>query len=386
VKKHRKPTSLFQLIDRKKFDALVIKWEMDKWVRELKTWEFTCALLTMMTVRLESHREVEKALDIPRSTFGDALVARSHGFFEELCDLILFEIRGRTRDRKVKRAIRQILAIDSTECRVHGSLFSSPGWKLKQADGHQAAAKLHVVWNIDGEWIEDYIITGVRRCDSPVSLQFELVANKTYVFDRAYNDLTFWLKIKHAGSHFVTRLKSQCIARLTDGKKAEGGKNKKKVGVLYDGIYKPCLGALVDIPKEDRAKIKFRYVVYRDPDTKKIFYFVTSDFKSSAQTIADIYKKRWAVELLFRWLKGHLDIRYLEAKDKNAVKVQLATAVLLQLLLQLKKIVDHYAGTLWEFLRDIRTTLIRQSLCGSQSPNDCRWRSVPTRQSVAGFF
>lgn len=81
--------------------------------------------------------------------------------------------------------------------------------------------KLHAVWNLDGGWIDDYIIAGVRRDDSPVSLQFEVASNKMYVFDRAYNDLNFWFKITAASSHFVTRLKNHNIARLTEGKKAE---------------------------------------------------------------------------------------------------------------------------------------------------------------------
>ena len=129
MKKNGKRSCILQLIDRKKFDQLVLKWEMDKWVRDFKSWELVCALVTAMTMRLDSYREVEQTLGIAHSTFGDAMVNRCHGFFEELCDLILLQIRARTSDRKIKKAIRQILAIDSTECRVHGSLFSQPGWQ-----------------------------------------------------------------------------------------------------------------------------------------------------------------------------------------------------------------------------------------------------------------
>lgn len=373
--KLRKGRELWQLLDRNKFEALAAKWDVDKWVRELTTWELTCALLALMTHRLGSYREVELVLRIPRSTFGDALVKRCHGFFEELCDLVLLEIRGRTKDRKIKRAIRQILAIDSTDLRVHGSLFQVPGWRPTHSKSHQAMVKLHVVWNVEGQWIDDYLITGCRRHDSPVAFGFELVSDKMYVFDRAYNDLNFWLKITEAGSHFVTRLKNHNIARLTEGKKAE---DQNKDGVLYDGIYtlQPQTLVAAGIPKELRDQIKFRYVVYRDPQTKKIFYFVTSDFKSSAQAIAETYKQRWAVELLFRWLKGHLDIRYLESKNTNAVRVQLATAVLTQLLLQLKKISERYDGTLWDLLRSIRTGLIRESLSRCDFPDDCRWKAA----------
>lgn len=383
MKKNRKGAGLFQLIDRKIFDQLVDKWGMDNWVRSLTTWEMTCALVSAMTLRLESYREVEETLGIPRSTFSDAMANRYSGFFVELCDQILLQIRARTRDRKMKKAIRQILAMDSTEIRVHGSLFSNPRWQSRNPKAESlATAKFHCVWNVDGEWIDDFLITGARANDSPVGLLFKLKPHCIYVFDRAYNDADFWVKIVDSRSHFVTRLKTQGIARLKEAKLAE---KKKKDGVLYDGIYKPCLTALKDLPKERRLSIKFRVIVYRDAVTKKIFYFITSDWRLCAKTIAGIYKRRWAVELLFRWLKGHLNIRYLAAKNKNAIKIQLATAVLLQLLLQLKKIADHYRGTLWELLRTIRTMMIRQSLILHGPPADCRWK-VPIRRHLREVY
>ncbi|MBK7891069.1 MAG: transposase [Bdellovibrionales bacterium] len=101
--------------------------------------------------------------------------------FQELCDLILLEIRGRTESRKLKKAIREILAIDSSEVRVHGSLFGEPGWKQKYTIGHKAAAKIHVVWNVDGEWIDDFKITPCRSGDSPVSFQLRILPMKMYV-------------------------------------------------------------------------------------------------------------------------------------------------------------------------------------------------------------
>ena len=110
--------------------------------------------------------------------------------------------------------------------------------------------------------------------------------------------------------------------------------------------------------------------MYRDPETLKIFHFVTSDFHSRAQKIADLYRKRWSVELLFRWLKGHLKVRTLDARTPNAVKVQLTLAVLVQLLIQLYRTVTHNEDklSLWECLRQIRTQWIRASLCLTQTP------------------
>ena len=142
--------------------------------------------------------------------------------------------------------------------------------------------------------------------------------------------------------------------------------------VLYDGLYRP---SPVQFQKRrDVLEVTcFRHIIYRDALTQKVFHFITSDFKSSAQKIADIYKRRWAVELLFRWLKGHLDIRYLSVKNTNAIKIQLAVAVLTQLLLQLKKINMEFKGTLWQLLKKIRTSSARQTLSRSASHIGCRW-------------
>lgn len=376
MKRHIKGRSLFQLIDRKKFDALADKWEIDKGVREFTTWELTNALISCFVLKLGSYRDVEAVLGIPDSTFGDAIRERSSGFFQELCDLILFEIRAKTESRKIKKAIRQILAIDSTEIKVHGSLFDEPGWQQKSCkDEHQASAKLHVVWNVSGEWIDDFIITAGRRNDSPVSLQLRILSGKIYVFDRAYNDFDFWDKIVSSKSDFVTRLKDCPKNRYLQIKVLQEVKDRD--GVLYDGPYEPTK------PENREKDLKFRHIIYRDPLTKKIFHFVCSDQKISGQRIANIYRRRWAVELLFRWLKGHLDIRRLPTKTKNAIRTMLAAAVLFQLLLQLKKITDKFQGTLWDLLRAIRSSIIQKSLLVTGPRHGCRWTSAPLARSTS---
>jgi len=189
-----------------------------------------------------------------------------------------------------------------------------------------------------------------------------------YIFDRAYYDIGFWWNITAAGSDFTSRLKD-CPKRHYERQfvlETAG----EKVGVLWEGEWRPSQQSLnhhPEVPKD----FKCRHIVYRDPETKKIFDFVTSDWKSSAQTIADTYKRRWAVELLFRWFKGHLKIRYFETRNPNAVRIQLAVAVLVQLLVQLYRIVNQFRGTLWECLRAIRTVLALKGVaeCGFAKHN-----------------
>lgn len=344
---------LLQLIDRKEFHALCKKWEVDRYVRSFPTWKQVQVLVLAYILKIESSREVELTFGVPKSTFCDANQERCAGFFEELCRLVLWKICAAVRGRKIRRAIRNLLAIDSTECAVHGAASKFPFWQAKSG-GAKASVKLHVVWNVDGEWIEDFRITPGRRNDSPVSKQFSIAKGSTYVFDRAYNDLVFWWKIVSCGAHLVSRLKKNSHSRWRHRellKMSEG-----KDGVLWDGKWKPSYPVLRKAPQIPKD-FTLRRIVYRDKETKNIFNFITSDFEASAQEIADMYRRRWSVELLFRWLKGHLNIRYFSAKTTNAIRVHVAVAVLVQLLVQLDRLKAKAPGTLWDHLRRIRVAL-----------------------------
>lgn len=373
-----KGKTLLQLIDRKQFDELCCKWEMDKRIRSFSTWEHTCAHIMAFVMRLESLREIEAVLLIPRSTFSDANASREAGFFHELCTMVLKQIQGNIHSRKVKRAIKEVLAMDASECKVHGSLCDLPRWLQKKSKGKRVASlKFHAVWNIDNEWIEDFRVTPGNTIDTIVAKQFTIRAGCIYVFDRAYNDLTFWWEIFEARSHFVSRLKD-CSKRKKHREKILR-KNKGKDGVLWQGEWGPTQRwRHPTVPKD----VTFRHIIYRDSETKKVFDFITSDRESTAQEIADLYKRRWAVELLFRWLKGHLHVRYFAAKNPNAVKIQMAIAVLVQLLTQLYRVMNRYQGTLWDCLREARISLTLSGLTASEFPDGLRWNAWPAAEST----
>lgn len=345
---------LFQLIPSREFSELCEKWKINKRVKTLTAQKQVWALILAYLCKLESLREVEFVLGIAKSTLSDANANREAQFFEELCRIILWKILQRARARKVRQSIRTILAMDSTECTVHGSLAKLPKWKQKSSKGKTAGAKLHVIWDINGEWIEEFRVTPVRVHDQPAAKILKIRANCTYVFDRAYNEALFWWQIINKGSHLVTRLKQMPRYRMRTFWLIKEKQND--VGVLWDGKWKPSEVIFYknpQIPKE----FSLRHIVYRDPETKKIFNFITSDSDSPAQRIADIYKKRWAVELLFRWMKGHLRIRALSPRNTNAIHIQLTVAVLVQLLVKLYQLLHKIKGSLWDCLRALRVKL-----------------------------
>ena len=70
-----------------------------------------------------------------------------------------------------------------------------------------------------------------------------------------------------------------------------------------------------------------RRVAYQDPVTKNRYVFVTNNTTWVAQTIADIYKSRWQIELFFKWIKQHLKVKRFLGRSKNAVMTQLWVAM-----------------------------------------------------------
>jgi len=70
-------------------------------------------------------------------------------------------------------------------------------------------------------------------------------------------------------------------------------------------------------------------------DTGKVLRIVTNDLIAPAQQIAELYKRRWAIELFFRRIKQTLEITRFLGTSENAVRIQIAVALIAFVLLRL---------------------------------------------------
>ena len=108
---------------------------------------------------------------------------------------------------------------------------------------------------------------------------------------------------------------------------------------------------------------RLRRIGYRDPETGKYYVFVTNAFHLSANTIADIYKQRWQIELFFKWIKQNLKIKAFLGTSKNAVMTQIWVALCMMLLLAYVKFISRLRGSLQQILRLFQLNLfIRRDL------------------------
>jgi len=82
---------------------------------------------------------------------------------------------------------------------------------------------------------------------------------------------------------------------------------------------------------------KLRIVKFVDPETKKRITFLTNNFNIPAQSVADLYRLRWRVELFFKWIKQHLRIKAFFGTSENAVKTQIWIVISVYVLVAILK-------------------------------------------------
>ena len=90
------------------------------------------------------------------------------------------------------------------------------------------------------------------------------------------------------------------------------------------------------------------------------FVFATNDFDRSAVEIALAYKARWGIELFFKWVKQHLEIKQFVGRNENAVRIQILTALISYLLVALFRQRTGTQNTLWTSLSLVRATIFQR--------------------------
>ena len=91
---------------------------------------------------------------------------------------------------------------------------------------------------------------------------------------------------------------------------------------------------------------QLRLIWYYDSENDKLFQFLTNNYEWEAQKVADIYKNRWQIELMFKRLKQNFPMKYFHGDNKNAIEIQIWVSLIAQLLL---KVVQSNIKRQWAF-------------------------------------
>ena len=87
---------------------------------------------------------------------------------------------------------------------------------------------------------------------------------------------------------------------------------------------------------------------------------MTNDLDAPAQEIADLYKRRWQIELFFRMMKQTLKITKFIGRSENAVRIQIAVALIAFLLLRALHQFAKETGSFLELVRLVRANLMHR--------------------------
>jgi hypothetical protein len=143
-----------------------------------------------------------------------------------------------------------------------------------------------------------------------------------YIMDRGYIDWARLFQIASSGAFFVIRAKDNL--RFTRYKSQPVDKST--------GLRSDQIGKLSILKSKGDFPTHLRRVRFYDEEKQKHLVFLTNNLQIPALTVAKLYKKRWEIELFFKWIKGNLEIKHYYCTSANAVKTQIWIAVLLYLI------------------------------------------------------
>jgi len=239
-----------------------------------------------------------------------------------------------------------IYALDSSTIDLCLSVFP---WALFRST--KSAIKLHTLLDLRGNIPTFIHISDGKLHDVNVLDILLPEPGAFYIMDRGYVDFERLFALNIAGAFFVIRSKSNTQYRRRYSRPVE-----KKGSVKCDQtIVLTGVKTTTDYPQP------LRRVKYHDTQTGKTFNFLTNNFAIPAQTVADLYRNRWQVELFFKWIKQHLRIKSFFGTSENAVKSQIWIAISVYVLVAIiKKRLDLKAD-LYTILQVLSLTLFEKT-------------------------
>ena len=348
------------------FDKLVEEHGTDALVRRFTTRQQFVALLFGQLSGAASIRDLEAMMEshrgrlyhsgvggLKRSTFADANRLRDAGVFSKLFETMLGQMHRGFR-RKMGDAVR---LIDSTGLRLSGV-----GSQWARFSSHVCGAKAHVVYDPDLGKPLYHAVTAANVNDISAAKEMPVEAGATYVFDLGYYDYAWWAKLDAVGCRIVTRFKTNTPLMGAREQPVPVGATvlSDRIGFLPGRQARNRRNPMGDAVRE---------IAILTPTGKRL-RLLTNDLDADAQEIADLYKRRWQIELYFRVMKQTLKITKFLGRSENAVRIQIAVALIAYLLLRaLQDVCEGKTG----FLETVR--LVRANLMHRKDPT--RLRSSP---------
>jgi hypothetical protein len=356
-------SQLMDEIDQHEFRQLVHRHKRGGRKYRFSCWEQFLAMAFAQLTYRESLRDIETCLhslgaklyhsgirtEVSRSTLAHANEHRPWQIYRDLTLSLIARARVLYQDdRLISELESAVYALDATVIELCLKLF--PWAKAAHHQKTTAGIKLHTQLDVQSTLpvfarVSEADMHEVRILDE---ILFEPGA--FYIVDRAYTDFARLNKIDHAGAFFVIRAKkglrfTRVASHLVD----------KAWGVRVDQTIR------LEVPRSLQGYPDcLRRIKFFDLEQERTFIFLTNNFVLDAMTIAELYHKRWTIELFFKWIKQHLRIKAFFGTSPNAVNTQVWIALAVFVLVAIIKKKLKLEASLYTILQILSVTLFEK--------------------------
>jgi putative transposase len=321
---------LLEPINRRQFQRLVDRVDADAYDKSFKSWDHLVALIYAQLSGANGLRELVAGFNanahrhyhlgvgaLARATLSDANARRPAEVFAQIFVTLAKQADRRTR----QEGSAMVRLIDASPIPL-GQVCKWTKW-----NGRFRGMKMHVVYDPTTDVPHCVEITPANINDVEIGRQVAIEAGATYVYDKGYCRFDWWQKINDSGSFFVTRPKTNMRLRATRFKPVD-----EPAGDGFTAIDDAEVRLVSN--GDSRLPIPLRRIRVRR-DNGGIITLLTNDLERTTIEIAALYKSRWQIELLFRWIKQHLSIRKFFGNNENAIRLQVLAAMIAYLLLRI---------------------------------------------------
>lgn len=324
------------------------KHNADRYYKKFKTYDHLVSMLFATISGVNSLRELSGVMlacegkinhlnlkQFPRrSTISDANRKRSSAVFGDIYHELLSRYRGFLPDSRGKsEPVKGLQIVDSTTISLFSDILKGAG--RNPVNGKKKGGiKMHTMISA----LEDVPclvrFSSAATHDHTFLKELELKKGSFVVFDKGYNDYGQYARWNVEGVFFVTRQKTNALyTSLQEFDIADD----IDPGVLRD--------ERISVVKDQRT-IHLRRIAYWHDPHQKVYEFITNNFQLQADTIADIYKRRWQIETMFKRLKQNFPLKYFLGDNQNAIEIQIWVSLIIQLIML---VIQRMAQRKWAF-------------------------------------
>lgn len=349
---------LVDLLPHRVFDRIVEKYQGNRYVRSFTCWNqllvmmfaqlIGCGSLRELILFCTAHKAKTKWLGfgdmvVTRSNLSKANQQRDYRIFEEFA----YHLVSMAQSKRINRIFElkgKFYAFDSTTIDLCLSIFWWAAFRKKKG-----GIKIHTLFDIVTQIPTFFHITAANVHDVRTMDMIPYEQHAYYIFDKGYYDWARLYNISTLQAYFIIREKNNIQYEIIDGDEVlDGGDN-----ILFDQRIR-----LTTYIAKKRYSGELRRIGFYSEEYHRTFVYLTNNWEISAKNVALLYKYRWQVELFFKWLKQHLQIKRFWGTSENAVRIQIYTAISAYCLVA---IAEHDYGldrSMFDVLRVVSNSLL----------------------------